>query len=317
MTLTAVWDTTEYFTVVFKSDGGSYVDPQRVKKGDKVKTPITPVKEGYVLQCWACENGEEYDFNTQVTDNLTLTAKWTMKYYDVVFDSTGGTEVTTERINAGGTAYRPKSPTKSGETYQTFGYWTLDGKTEYDFNTPVNSSITLKAVWRDYKVGDTGPAGGYIFYDCDEDNDRGNKDGLKSSECGWRFLEAARKDLANPMISGDQSYDDWGTRFEIGTGKKNTEILKVKGGSICASYYITGREIDGYSDWFIPSKYELDQMYLVLQKNGLGNFRSDKYWSSSAYSSSAHNACYKNFADGKSDEHLRSNHDYIRPIRSF
>ena len=40
-----------------------------------------------------------------------------------------------------------------------------------------------------YYVGRTGPAGGYIFYDCDADNSSGNADGLVSSECGWRFLE--------------------------------------------------------------------------------------------------------------------------------
>ncbi|MBP5168727.1 MAG: DUF1566 domain-containing protein [Oscillospiraceae bacterium] len=47
----------------------------------------------------------------------------------------------------------------------------------------------------EYAVGDTGPAGGYIFYDCDADNDDTNDgagpDGLKSAACGWRYLEAA------------------------------------------------------------------------------------------------------------------------------
>ncbi len=40
-----------------------------------------------------------------------------------------------------------------------------------------------------------GPAGGFVFYDCDADNDKGNSDGLISLECGWRYLEAAPVDL--------------------------------------------------------------------------------------------------------------------------
>ncbi len=317
-TLKAKWDDAyEYFTVSFNTDGGTAAENQRVKKGEKAKEPDT-TKEGYIKAGWVDdETLREFSFNTPITSDISLTVKWEYKSYTVAFESNGGTEVTAERVKAGGTAYRPKNPTKEVKDYQTFGYWSLDGTTEYDFNSPVNGNITLKAVWRDYKVGDIGPAGGYIFYDCDADNDSGNKDGLISSECGWRFLEAAKDDLPRTMIFGDQSYDSWGTRFEIGTGKKNTEILKEKGGRICASYYILGREIDGFSDWYIPSRYELNEMYLVLAKNGLGNFKKDKYWSSSEVSWSAHSASYQNFADGEIDVHLRTTYDYIRPIRSF
>ena len=57
----------------------------------------------------------------------------------------------------------------------------------------IPEGVTINFI--EYSVGDRGPAGGYIFYDCDADNDSGNQDGLISSECGWRYLEAAANDL--------------------------------------------------------------------------------------------------------------------------
>lgn len=47
----------------------------------------------------------------------------------------------------------------------------------------------------EFSIGDTGPAGGYIIYDCDLDNSEGNPDNLESEECGWRFIEAACSDI--------------------------------------------------------------------------------------------------------------------------
>lgn len=66
--------------------------------------------------------------------------------YAVTFNSDGGTAVATQNVAAGGTAVAPTAPTKDG---YTFIHWCLDGsdETAYDFNTPVNSNITLKAHW--------------------------------------------------------------------------------------------------------------------------------------------------------------------------
>lgn len=317
ITLTAVWDTAEYFTVKFYTDGGSYVDSQRVRKGDKVKLPASPVKDGYDFVGWVDELSHEYNFNLDVEYDMGLTAKWMLKTYQVAFDSNGGSAVYTETINAGGKAFRPVDPVYN-DGHKALDYWTLDG-VKYNFNTPVNGNITLKAVWKEYKVGDRGPSGGYIFYDCDADNDSGNQDGLKSSECGWRFLEAAPNDLDSPSRWGDNSYDDYGTQNGIGKGKENTRILSGRNEDDIA-HEVWGKNISGYSDWYVPSKEELKLMYENLYKNGLGNFRNDIYWSSSEKRSNGHSAyyaCFLNFGNGKLDEHLRSCIDYVRPVRQF
>ena len=324
ITLKAVWSTSKYYTVKFNVDGGSYVDTQRVKEGDKVKKPVTPVKEGYVLQCWTDDLDKEYSFNTPVSSDMTLNAKWMMKTYTVAFDTTGGSAVSAETVNAGGTAYRPERPTYNGDIYIKFDYWTLDGKTEYNFNTPVNSNITLKAIWSEYKVGDIGPSGGYIYYDCDADNNTGNSDGLKSSDCGWRFLEAAREDLSKTIIFGVYSErTQYGTKTGAGAGKENTKILLNNRNSYNSSIsdYVWNKEIDGYNDWYVPSRDELNFMYLNLHKNGLGNFKNDRYWTSSEIYEEGEYDPYKAysqlFSNGAQQGEKRDIYNYVRPVRRF
>jgi uncharacterized repeat protein (TIGR02543 family) len=65
--------------------------------------------------------------------------------YTVTFDSGGGTSVQSQTVERGEKATSPSNPTRSG---YTFVFWHLKGATTaYDFNTPVNSNITLVAKW--------------------------------------------------------------------------------------------------------------------------------------------------------------------------
>ena len=66
------------YTVTFDSDGGSKVDAQTIKAGEKAKAPKAPTKEGYTFDGWF--NGEtKYDFNSPVKADLTFKAHWTEK----------------------------------------------------------------------------------------------------------------------------------------------------------------------------------------------------------------------------------------------
>ncbi|GHT78029.1 hypothetical protein FACS189464_0750 [Bacteroidia bacterium] len=64
-------------TVTFDVNGGSPTPAQQqVEQGGKATDPVTPTRPGYIFGGWL--NGNTlYDFNTAVTANLTLTAKWT------------------------------------------------------------------------------------------------------------------------------------------------------------------------------------------------------------------------------------------------
>ena len=83
ITLYAKWKdegtSTSDVTVTFESNGGSAVASATVKKGEKVTKPADPKREGYTFGGWytdaACTTA--YDFNTVITADITIYAKWT------------------------------------------------------------------------------------------------------------------------------------------------------------------------------------------------------------------------------------------------
>lgn len=74
-------DDPTYYTVTFNTDGGSTVSSQTVESGKTATKPADPTKEGYTFAGWY--NGDtEFDFATQITANITLTAHWTAQSTD-------------------------------------------------------------------------------------------------------------------------------------------------------------------------------------------------------------------------------------------
>jgi len=68
-------------------------------------------------------------------------------------------------------------------------------------------------------------------------------------------------------------------------------------------------------DWFLPSKDELNQMYLNLHLQGLGGFASGYYWSSTEYDGT--NAWLQFFGDGYQGLTNKGSNDYVRAVRAF
>ena len=68
-----------HYTVAFNTDGGSKVDNQLIMYKDNALTPNNPTKTGYVFDGWYLDKAfaKPYDFSNQVTNNITLYAKWT------------------------------------------------------------------------------------------------------------------------------------------------------------------------------------------------------------------------------------------------
>ena len=141
---------TEEYTVTFNAYGGSPTpDEQHVKSGEKAVLPVAPTLKGYTFAFWYLgedeQNATAYDFNTPVTENITLTAKWNINKYTVTFNSYGGTPVPpAQEVEYGLTATKPATaPTKTG---YTFDGWYL-GDEKYDFSDAVEQNITLYANW--------------------------------------------------------------------------------------------------------------------------------------------------------------------------
>jgi uncharacterized repeat protein (TIGR02543 family) len=134
------------------------------------------------------------------------------------------------------------------------------------------ATLTDGFVVNNYKVGDVGPTGGYIFYV--------NNNYLTD---GWRYLEAAPSDQSGASKWADDIStlkNALGTA--IGTGKENTEAVTGSYSPIdSAIEYVNYYSNGGCDEWFLPSQQELNEMYLKLHLSGKGGFTASSYWSSS------------------------------------
>jgi predicted Zn-ribbon and HTH transcriptional regulator len=161
------------------------------------------------------------------------------------------------------------------------------------------------------KVGGKGPAGGLIFYD----------KGTNSN--GWRYLEAAPVETEFKAEWGAYEKDVKGTDTALGTGKQNTQIivdyLQHIGESRKAAQLCDLLRMNGYNNWYLPSKDELNLMYKNLKQKGWGGFSNGWYWSSSQYNSDYSRA--QRFSDGSQYTYnFNGNKDCIfsaRAIRAF
>ena len=135
----------------------------------------------------------------------------------------------------------------------------------------------------------------------------------------------------------DQSYRaKWGcngttigTGTAVGTGNQNTidieagDTIVGTAADICANL-----TLGGYSDWFLPSKDELNLIWTNLadsdgdgsnngpsDPNNLGGFANYIYWSSTNYVQDG--AWVQSFINGYQHLNLKDVNDYVRAVRAF
>ena len=127
----------------------------------------------------------------------------------------------------------------------------------------------------------------------------------------------------------DQSVETWGCYgtlisgadgTAIGTGAQNTIDIEAEcTWSLIAADICANLTLGGYSDWFLPSKDELNEMYLNIgQGSSLGNvggFANLNYWSSTEGGTIG--AWIQDFNDGDHYYDDKVINDYVRAVRSF
>lgn len=124
-----IFTTLDVYTVTFNSNGGTAVEPQTVDvdAGSKITAPANPSAAGYTFNYWYTTDANvPFDFNTPITGNTTLNAKWTPNVYTITFykqSGTGGTDNATVTFNSNNYSVSTiEAPTR--DKYAFGGYYT-------------------------------------------------------------------------------------------------------------------------------------------------------------------------------------------------
>jgi hypothetical protein len=189
-------------------------------------------------------------------------------------------------------------------------------------------------------VGSTGPGGGIIFYKA-----------TTPFACGARLASSCTYLEAAPTRwnTGTDPTRSWATDVNsnrttavigadglvVGTGYQNSVAIVNQTGNVAeSSAAVLARDYGGggKSDWFLPSKDELNEMcffFSGVAKNvygrcngnastgraGVGGFAADYYWSSSEYN--AINPWLQYFLNGIQYLTNKFIFIYVRPVRAF
>ena len=188
-----------------------------------------------------------------------------------------------------------------------------------------------------YKVGDIGPAGGWIFYVDRLDQypefdyiEAAPTDANNGVAVPWATVTTGCYGANDAMVNCQEGsvypgYLQAAKQQEnrkLGLGKSNTSYivdLFTKAGAQQGEYaagVARDYSMNGYSDWYLPSQGEAMMMYENLLMAGVGDMRREAYWSSSEYSGNY--VWYQNFNSGVQDGSVKGPAMLrVRPVRSF
>ena len=179
-------------------------------------------------------------------------------------------------------------------------------------------------------VGDTGPGGGKVFYAASSSfTSTGSACGtkcmyLEAAPTGWITAATPVVGQVNCATLGTSTLDpkcEWSDNAAvviapvgilIGTGYANTSAMiaqsgtKGKAGTIARAFQVFGK-----TDWYLPSRDELYEMYF---NKGIIGINSGKYWSSTQAGNSA---LLQDFSNGVKGVSLKITAGYVRPVRAF
>ncbi len=183
------------YNVRYDSNGGSYVESERVPEGELATRPKDPTKKCYRFDGWYTNSSltKEYNFNTPVRSDMILYAKWIddgscVKEHNIIFDSNGGSYVRNQTVKDGDRAYEPSDPTRNG--YRFLG-WYYNGSI-FNFNRNIYNDYTLVARWereeeKEHVVTFDSNGGSYVRSQTVKDGNRAYEPSDPTRN-GYRFL---------------------------------------------------------------------------------------------------------------------------------
>ncbi len=129
--------------VTFLNDDGSIFIQQSVVDGTYASKPVNnPKKEGYDFLHWKY-NGSEYNFNTKIYNDITLTPSFSIFIHTIRFINDDGSVIDVVNVEHAKKVSKPMAPVKAGHSFED---WYL-GDLPYNFNFAVYESFDLYARW--------------------------------------------------------------------------------------------------------------------------------------------------------------------------
>ena len=245
-------------TVTYKDGSGEYAK-QIVQAGEKAIEPDVPSRQGYQFTDWYLDD-TKYDFNTAVTGNMTLTAKWTANSYTITFDTNGGSAVAPITQDYGTAIAAPANPTREGYTFigwdkeipETMpaedmtltAKWTAD---QYTITFDTDGGSEIAPITQDYGTAITAPAdptrGGYTFIGWD-------KAIPATMPAGDMTITAKWKDSEKPTGEIKISKNSWKSflnNITFGLFFKDTQTVTItaadNSGTVFVSYLVTHQDL--------------------------------------------------------------------------
>ena len=245
-------------TYAYGALGGTYAT-QIVQTGEKAIEPDVPSRQGYQFTDWYLDD-TKYDFNADVTGNMTLTAKWTAKSYTITFDTNGGSDIGHITQDYGTTIKAPAAPTKTGYTFMGWepelpatmpaGDMTLTAQwriNRYTVTFDTDGGSAVAPITQDYGTDITAPADptreGYTFMGWDKEIPTTMPAGDMTITAKWKDSE---KPTGEIKIS-ENSWKSFLNNITFGLFFKDTQTVTINAadnsGTVFVSYLVTHQDL--------------------------------------------------------------------------
>ena len=142
------------YTITFNSNDGTSVAPQNVNAGEKLTEPTpAPTREGFTFDGWYEDStfSTKFNFDTPITDNMTLYAKWTENKYTLTFDANGGSGTMTPVTDLTGEYTLPANEFTAPSGKQFKG-WSLTTDGAIVTKVDMTENRTVYAIWENIPV---------------------------------------------------------------------------------------------------------------------------------------------------------------------